>query len=282
MRNNILYNHIIVCIRGGGDLATGVAFRLIKAGFPVIVFELPRPLVIRRTVAFAQAVFAGAMEVNGVKAQLANTAAEALELAGSGVVSVLVDPAGVHLTRIQPAALVDARMAKRNPGDIGRQQAPLVIALGPGYTAGKDCHAVIETNRGHNLGRVIWSGSAEPNTGVPGIIAGYDVQRVLRAPADGSIKCTARIGDRVSAEQVLATVNDQAILAPFDGVLRGILHEGIEVTAGQKIGDVDPRGDRFNCFTISDKALAIGGGVVEAVLSAPQIRSLLAGDGQKT
>lgn len=271
----MVFDHLLTCVRGGGDLGTGVAYRLFQAGFPVIMLELPQPLVIRRTVAFAQAVYAGEAEVEGVTSRLVERPAEAVTLARSGVVAVLVDPAGEALPEIQPAVMVDARMLKANRGDTSREQAPLVVALGPGHTAGVDCHAVVETNRGHDLGRVIWQGAAKPDTGVPGRVGGREADRVLRAPAEGVVESTAQLGDQVTTGQVVATVGGAPLPAPFDGVLRGLVQDGMQVPAGKKIGDVDPRGIRRHCFTISDKALAIGGGVVEAVLSAPQIRACL-------
>ncbi len=188
---------------------------------------------------------------------------------------MLADPPGDSIATLRPTVLVDARLLKANPGDTNIAQAPLVIALGPGYSAGEDCHAVVETNRGHDLGRVIWRGSAEINTGVPGKIGGRQSERVLRAPADGAVEGISRIGDRVAAGQLIARVGGAPVVAPFEGVLRGLAHDGLPVRAGAKIGDVDPRGIPGNCFSISDKALAVGGGVVEAVLSAPQIVDLL-------
>lgn len=273
----MLFKDVLVCMRGGGDLASGVAYRLVKTGFPVIVLELERPMVIRRAVAFAQALFSGEVEVEGVTGRRVDDAAAALELAGHGEVAVLADPAGAALPALRPAVLVDARMIKANPGDTTLEQAPLVVALGPGYTAGLDCHVVVETNRGHDLGRLIWQGMAEPDTGLPGKVGTHQADRVLRAPADGAIQSLAAIGDAVTAGQMLAMVGGKPLLAPFDGILRGLAQDGIEVPAGKKIGDVDPRGVRRHSFTISDKALAIGGGVLEAIFIAPQLRERLAG-----
>jgi xanthine dehydrogenase accessory factor len=270
----MLFEEYLVCIRGGGDIASGVAYRLCRAGFPVVILELPRPLVIRRAVAFAEAVYSGEWEAEGVKARLTAGVAEAVAAARSGIVAVLVDPAGYAIPKLKPTVLVDARMLKTGSADTNPDQALLVIALGPGYTVGRECHAIIETNRGHNLGRVLWQGRAEPDTGVPGAVKGQTAERVLRAPADGSVQSIAQIGDLVTGGQLVATVGGEPVRAPFDGVLRGLLHDGVPVSAGHKIGDVDPRGVRRHCFTISDKALAVGGGVVEAILSAPQIRHL--------
>ncbi|RIK17188.1 MAG: EF2563 family selenium-dependent molybdenum hydroxylase system protein [Anaerolineae bacterium] len=240
----MLFKDHLILFRGGGDLATGVAYRLHHAGFPVIVTEL-------------------AVRVESPE--------DAWTLAHTGVIPVLVAPdPGTFLnlslvTRNSSLILVDARMAKRNI-DTTIGQAPLVIALGPGFIAGTDCHAVIETNRGHRLGRVIWRGAAEPNTGTPGIVAGKGRERVLRAPVAGTVSWQVTIGNRVRAEEIMGDVAGHAIAAPFDGVVRGLIAPGTIVPVGLKIGDVDPRDDVSAAFTISDKALAIGGGVLEAVL----------------
>lgn len=270
----MLFKDVPVIVRGGGDLASGVIYRLTKAGFPVLVTELERPLAIRRAVAFASAVYQGAVTVEGMTARLVTDPQQARALWAAGEVPVMVDPAGEIMAALHPAVMVDARMAKRNLGTT-LADAPLVIALGPGFVAGQDCHAVIETKRGHFLGRVIWQGAAEPDTGRPGSVQGHEADRVLRAPCDGELIALAQIGDVVQAGQVLATVAGQAVRAPFDGVLRGLLHPAVPVTRGMKIGDVDPRGVRTHCFTISEKSLAVGGGVLEAILSAPQLVGIL-------
>jgi xanthine dehydrogenase accessory factor len=262
----MLFSHIPILLRGGGDLATGVGYRLHKAGFPVVVLELARPLVVRRRVALATAVLEGSIQIEGLNGHLAASFGEALELAQSGVVPVFVSPELPGGTDERAAVLIDARMAKRNI-DTHVEQAPLVVALGPGFEAGKDCHAVIETMRGHRLGRVIWQGSALPNTGTPGIVAGKGAERVLRAPVAGEVNWRVEIGDIVEKGQLLGSVAGQAVAAPFDGVLRGLIAPGTAVPAGLKIGDLDARADVSACFTISDKALAIGGGVLEAVLT---------------
>jgi xanthine dehydrogenase accessory factor len=256
-----------VLLRGGGDLATGVAYRLHQAGFPLIVLELPRPLVVRRTVALATAVLEGEVTVEGVLAQRVETWSEARQMAGSGRVPVLVSPhwpAGIAPGEVR--VLVDARMAKRNI-DTRNDQASFVIALGPGFIAGLDCHAVVETKRGHRLGRVIWQGGALPNTGRPGVIAGRAGERVLRAPVAGVVTWQLQIGDTVTQGQHIGQVNAEPLAAPFHGLIRGLIAPGTDVPAGLKIGDVDARADRETCFTISDKALAIGGGVLAAILA---------------
>lgn len=259
-----------IIIRGGGDLATGVAYRLHKAGFPLTVLELARPLVVRRRVALATAVLEGEVTVESLRGRLAeNTpAAEAMAHRGDAI-PVLVAPElapVVEQLATPPAVVVDARMAKRNI-DTAKDQAPLVIALGPGFTASVDCHAVVETMRGHRLGRVIWEGPALPDTGTPGRVAGKDRERVLRAPAAGPVQWKMQIGDMVREGQVIGAVDGKTVTAPFDGVVRGLIAPGAPVREGLKIGDVDARGDASACYTISDKALAIGGGVLEAVLT---------------
>lgn len=261
----------LVVIRGAGDLASGAALRLHRAGFPVIHTEVEHPLAVRRTVAFAQAVFDGVCRVEEVTGRCC-ARADAPAVVAAGEVAVIVDSEGETLRRLQPPVVVDAIMAKRNLGT-RREDAPFVVALGPGFTAGVDCHAVIETERGHNLGRVIWQGSAAPDSGEPGELPGVGRRssRVLRAPAAGHVIGRTVIGDRIVAGAEVAVVEDDtggvhSIIAPFDGVLRGLIHPSVTVHAGMKIGDLDPRADVSACFTVSDKSLAIGGGVLEAIL----------------
>ncbi|MCC7209451.1 MAG: EF2563 family selenium-dependent molybdenum hydroxylase system protein [Anaerolineae bacterium] len=272
------FGSALVLVRGAGDLATGVALRLRRAGFPVLMTELPWPLAVRTAVSFSAVVHNVAVVIEGVRGRRARldrpeTIHAALD---AGEVAVVVDPDGDSIRTFRPAAVIDARLAKRNLGT-RRDDAPLVIALGPGFVAGVDCHAVIETNRGHNLGRVYWRGEAEPDTGKPAGINGRDTDRVLRAPADGRMLAYgACVGLPVRHGQLLATVGGEPVRAPFDGVLRGLVEDDTLLTAGTKIGDIDPRGQQQHCFTVSDKSLAIGGGVVEAILSAPQRREALA------
>jgi xanthine dehydrogenase accessory factor len=204
--------------------------------------------------------------IEGITARRVETPAEAQQLTQTEIIPVLVDPKAQAVTQLQPQVVVDAIMAKINIGTT-RHDAPLVIALGPGFTAGQDCHAVIETNRGHNLGRVIYQGQAEPDTRTPGPVKGYTADRVLRAPADGHVQGQLNIGDPVKQGQLIATVAGHELRAPFDGILRGLIHPQVWVSQGLKIGDLDPRGQVEHCFTISDKSLAIGGGVLEAVLA---------------
>jgi xanthine dehydrogenase accessory factor len=269
---------MITIIRGGGDLASGVALRLHRAGLKLLVAELPQPLAVRRSVSFAEAVYTGNTEVEGVQAQCVANLSAALGAIRAGHIAVMVDP---HLqmlhnlrqntTGMELAVLVDARMAKRPP-DLDLQAAPLVVGLGPGFVAGENCHAVVETNRGHNLGRVLWQGSAEPDTGIPESMSYRRSERVLRAPADGVLMAHAEIGEHLEPGQLVAEVAGVQILAPFKGVLRGLVRPGIRVAKNLKIGDVDPRDDPSYCALVSDKSLAVGGGVLEAILGQPELR----------
>ncbi len=273
MPTNLLFPKTLVIIKGGGDLASGVAYRLKRAGFPLIITELPAPLFVRRTVCYGEAVYNSPVTVDGLTARRVATAAEAIELARSATIPVLVDPAAAIIGAARPQVVVDAIMAKTNTGT-RLTDAPLVIALGPGFTPGADCHAVIETNRGHWLGRVLYTHPAEANTGSPGAIKGHAADRVLRAPAAGFVTPQAQIGDTIIAGQVIATVGDQPVRAAFAGVLRGLVHASVPVTPGYKIGDLDPRGEVDHCFHISEKSLAIGGGVLEAILASEVVRAV--------
>lgn len=262
----MLFSNILVLMRAGGDLATGAAVRLVRAGFPLVITELEHPLSVRREVTLSSAVSRGQIEVEGVRAVRVHSAREALALVAAGIVPVLVDPEGASLAIVKPRILIDARMQKSRE-DTRRDAAPLVVGLGPGFTAGVNCHAVVETNRGHSLGRVYWQGEAEGNTGRPDSVMGVDYPRVLRAVRAGVVMVHAEIGDALVAGQAVATVEGDAVRAPFAGVLRGLIADGTAVPAGQKIGDIDPRGRREYCFAVSDKSLAVGGGVLEAVLT---------------
>jgi xanthine dehydrogenase accessory factor len=259
-----------VVLRGGGDLATGVALRLRRAGITIIITELARPVSVRRTVCFSEAVYEGSWTVEGVTAARCDSLAQAEAAAGRGVVPVIVAPSLVSLFGRPLDVVVDARLTKQPP-EVGKIAASLVVGLGPGFVAGEDCHAVVETKRGHTLGRVYWSGSALADTATPE----GDARRVLRAPLDGPLAARAAIGDTVSAGQVVAAVAGAPVASPFDGVLRGLIRDGTVVARGLKVGDVDPRGLREHCFLVSDKALAVGGGVLEAILTRADIRSRL-------
>lgn len=253
---------LVAVVKGAGDLATGVAFRLFKYGIKVIMTEIRQPLAVRRTVSFAEAVYSGSVTVEGVTARLADTVPHALDLLEKGIIPVLVDPEAAVVKIVRPQVLVDARMLKRSPG-ASIEEAPLVVGLGPGFTAGLDVHAVVETCRGPHLGRVIYSGSAIPDTGIPGPVGGYTRERLLRAPVGGVVLPLCFIGDRVKKGEVVALVGKTQVTAEIPGVIRGMIKEGTRVPKGAKIGDIDPRADA-SCHSISDKALAVGGGVLEA------------------
>ncbi len=254
----------LVIIKGAGDLATGIAHRLFRSGFQIIMTELAQPKVIRRTAAFAEAIFLGKMIVEEVEA-VKTEVADVWEVIGNGQIPVVVDPHGLAIQRYKPLAVVDAILAKKNMGT-QLTDAPIVIGVGPGFTAGQDVHAVVESMRGHYLGRLITKGSALPNTGVPGEIGGYTKERILRAPCQGIFKGVAQIGDKVVVDDIVAYVNDQPVKASITGTLRGLLHDQLTVYEGMKIGDIDPRCIFEHCFSISDKARAIGGGVLEGIL----------------
>lgn len=258
----------LVLIRGAGDLGSGVAYRLRKSGFLVVMTELADPLLVRRAVSFGNAIFEadGVTTVEGMLGRLVEIRSAVWLAMRTEEIPVVIDTDGVSWRDMHPTVVVDARVAKRNI-DTKINDAFLVIGLGPGFTPKYDCHAAIETNRGHRLGRVLWDEVPEPNTGIAERVAGRDTDRVLRAPEDGYVKPHAVIGDFIEQGQVIAAVNDEPIIAAFGGVLRGLIHERVWVQAGTKIGDLDPRGEPANCFTISDKALAIGGGVLEGILS---------------
>lgn len=256
---------MLVIIRGAGDLASGIALRLHHAKIKVVMTDLPRPTAIRRTVCFSQAILYGQMQVEDVTAVFAKNACEARKILEEGKIPVLVDPEAACIGELKPDGVVDAILAKRNLGT-KLTDAPCVIGVGPGFTVGVDCHAAVETMRGHTLGRVITEGSPIPNTNIPGLIGGFAGERVLRAPAEGIFRQARQIGDLVKQGEVAGYVGQEPMLCQLDGVLRGILADGTPVYKGMKAGDVDPRGEVSYCQTVSDKALAIGGGVLEALL----------------
>lgn len=268
---------MIILIRGGGDLASGVAIRLMHAGLLVIVSELPEPLAVRRRVSLAEAIYAGSVEIEGVTGRRIENPTDTNEIKQTlthGEIPVIVDPQLETVKVLKPGVIVDARMVKRF-AKMHPNTSSLVIGLGPGFIAGVNCHAVIETNRGHRLGRVLWEGSAQADTGIPESVQNHRSDRVLRAPVSGRLSVFAEIGDLLDEGQPIAEVGEVTLVAPFKGVLRGILHQGLQVEAGLKIGDIDPRADPQFCFMVSDKSLAIGGGVLEAILSRPELRARL-------
>ena len=258
---------MLVLIRGAGDLASGIALRLWRAGLQVVMTEIERPTTIRRTVAFSDAAVQGFARVEDVEARFTPDAASARDLLEQGILPVLIDPEAACKTALRPDVLADAILAKKNLGT-RITDAPIVIGVGPGFTVGTDCHAAVETMRGHSLGRAYYGAgdSPLPNTAIPGLIGGYTGERVLRAPADGIFTGALRIGDRVKAGDVAGYVDGVPMRCTIDGVLRGLLADGVPVTKGLKAGDVDPRCRPEYCQTASDKALAIGGGVLEAIL----------------
>ena len=257
---------MLVMIKGAGDIASGIAMRLWRAGINVVMTDLPRPSSIRRTVCFSEAVYRGETMIEEVRARRAENAADALRLLEENILPVIVDPKAESAKELHPEVIVDAILAKENLGT-AITDAPGVVGVGPGFTTGVDCHAVVETMRGHTLGRVIWSGGAIPNTGVPGEIGGYTVERVMHSPCGGVFHALRQIGDTVEAGETVATVGGEPLYAKITGTLRGILPEGFEVPREHfKSADVDPRCRLFHCFTVSDKALSVGGGVLEAVL----------------
>ncbi len=264
-----------ILIRGGGDLASGVALRLHRAGLKVIISELAQPLAVRRSVAFAEAVYAGQVTVEEVTAKLIERGQVRATL-DAGEIPVLVDPDASILSELPISVVIDGRLIKQPPQPLS-VDVPLHIGLGPGFHAGRNCQAVIETRRSHTLGRVYWSGAPQADSGQPE----GDPRRVLRAPIDGELFGYAQIGDHLEEGTLIAEVqstiaNQQSkIVSPFPGILRGLIHPGLHVTAGLKIGDVDPRDDSNACTLVSDKALAVGGAVLEAILSKPEIRAIL-------
>jgi xanthine dehydrogenase accessory factor len=263
----------LVLIRGGGDLATGVALRLIRSGLRVVMTELPQPLVVRRSVAFAEAVYTGEFAVEEITARRVEDPEDTLKvlnILSHQQVPILVDPACTSARLLHPGIVVDARMTKQAPEVFGYSPG-LYIGLGPGFLAGINCQVAVETRRGHTLGRVFWQGGPEPDTGFPD----GDPERILRAPVDGMVACHKEIGQHVDAGEPVAEVDSQVVFSSLPGVLRGLIHPGIQVYQGLKIGDVDPRDDSRLCRFVSDKALAIGGGVLEAILARTEIRSML-------
>ncbi|MBR2423432.1 MAG: EF2563 family selenium-dependent molybdenum hydroxylase system protein [Oscillospiraceae bacterium] len=260
----------LIVVRGGGDLATGTIYKLKKSGFPVLILEVQNPSAIRRNVAFCEAVYQGTQTVEDMTCYLAESPEQAEQLLLKGKLAVLVDPIGTSIPQLKPLAVVDAILAKKNLGT-SRDMAPITVALGPGFTAGVDVDAVVETKRGHNLGRVLWSGSAAANTGIPGIIGGFGKERVIHCPAKGILRNVKHITDTVSKDEVIAVVETECdtvpVKATLDGILRGLIRDGYPVNVGFKIADIDPRTEEHNnCFTISDKARCIAGGVLEAIL----------------
>ncbi|HVA24864.1 MAG TPA: selenium-dependent molybdenum cofactor biosynthesis protein YqeB [Chloroflexota bacterium] len=258
------FGDVLAVVRGAGELGTGVAYRLHEAGFQVAMTELELPTCVCQAVSFAEVMRLGQKTVEGIKSRR-TSAAGALDALRSGEIAVVADPSAEAIQQLRPAVVVDAIMAKRNTGT-RIDQAPVVLGLGPGFTAGQDVHAVVETKRGHRLGRVITAGAAEPNTGVPELIDGQSTNRLLLAPRAGRLTQERRIGDWVRAGEVVARVDQQPVVAAISGLVRGLLPDGYEVEAGTKVGDLDPAAEPEYCYTLSDRALAVGSGVLAAIL----------------
>lgn len=259
-------NHLAVAIKGAGEMASAIAWRLYMAHIRrIFLLERPYPLAVRRQVSFCEAVYEGRHTVEGVDAVTVESRSQVYAAWSKGAIAVLIDPSWNALRDLSPDVCVDAIMAKKNIGTT-LSDAPLVIGLGPGYIAQKDVHMVIETNRGHHLGRIITTGCAEKNTGIPGKINGFTVERVLRSPADGYFKAFSAIGDLVKQGDSIGSVGKAMVRSHVDGVVRGMVHSGTQVTKGLKLGDIDPRGNIEHCVTISEKARAIAGSVLEAIL----------------
>ncbi len=254
----------LILIKGAGEQASGIAARCFWAGLRVMMTEIARPLAIRRTVTFSEAVYEGETKVEGITARLTTSLAQAEQQMREGKIAVFVDPEAKILNGLNPFAVVDAIMAKRNTGT-ARQPGRLTIGVGPGFTAGVDVDAVIETNRSHYLGRVYYQGSAQSDTGIPGDIVGANADRVIHSPAAGIFTTQKKIGDHIEAGDVVGRVDDLPIKAAISGVLRGLMRPGQPVAGRTKLADIDPRNRPEYCEFISDKALAIGGGVLQAV-----------------
>lgn len=256
---------MLILIKGAGDIATGIAVRLKNSGMQVVMTEIAIPTTVRRSVAFSRAVYEGSAVVENITAKLVLDFAQIPAVLQQDEIPVLIDPRCEVLKSIHFDAVVDSILAKKNLST-DPTQAPVVIGIGPGFSVPQDCHCVIETQRGHDLGRCIYQGCAAKNTGIPGEIGGYTVERLLRAPCDGIFHPILAIGDAVKAGQTVAMVDDQPVTAQIDGIVRGLLQDNVPVKSGMKSGDIDPRGCYEHCFTVSDKARAVGGGVLEAIL----------------
>jgi xanthine dehydrogenase accessory factor len=258
-------NDLVILVKGGGEMATGVTHRLASCHLNVCMTETSEPQAVRREVAFSEAIFDQEKEVEGVVAKRIELPEQIRKSWREGRIPILVDPEAKVKDFLKPDVLIDATLAKKNLGT-GMTDALLVIGLGPGFQAGRDVHRVIETNRGHNLGRIISDGEAEPNTGIPGSIGGYGEERVIRAPEAGNFKASKKIGDGVRSGEKIGMVGNVAVLSRISGLIRGLLRDGTEVWEGMKLGDVDPRGIKADCYTISEKARTISGGVLQVIM----------------
>lgn len=256
----------IAIVRSGGDIASGVIQKLHRSGFRVLILETENPTSIRRTVCFSEAVFNGKMEIEGITSVLVKNEEEIIKSWEKDLVPLIVDPNGNYIDILKPFAVIDSILAKKNLG-MKKNLAPITIGIGPGFEANIDVHIVVESNRGHNLGKLIFEGSAEKNTGMPGNVAGFTFERVLYSPCDGILTSNHEIGEVVKKGDIVAVVNGENIYSKIDGLIRGLIRNGTYVTEGFKVGDIDPRVEQAkNCYTISDKACSIGGAVLEALM----------------
>jgi xanthine dehydrogenase accessory factor len=265
---------MIILVRGGGDLASGVALRLYRSGFKVVITELPKPLAVRRLASFSDAIYSGEITIEGVVGRRVSEIDDPLrilQLLSKGRIPVLIDPEGKSIQSVHPSVIVDARMLKAAPEAL-RHNAKLYLGLGPGFIGGANCHAAIETQRGPWLGRVIWEGPTLPDSGVPEAVGAKQSERALYSPVDGTLLPNKAIADLVQEGETIAEINNHKIDAPFTGILRGLIHPDVQIKQGMKIGDLDPRNDPQLCSHVSDKSLAIGGGVLEAILAKPELR----------
>lgn len=253
-----------VAVKGGGDIGSGIAWRLHQCGFKVLITEIPNPLAVRRKVSFCEAVYDGRSRVEGVACLRVESTQEASRVWAQGIIPLLVDPEFESKSTLKPEVVVDATLAKRNLGT-ALSDGPVVIGVGPGFQVGVDVHFVVETSRGHDLGRLLLKGAASPNTGIPGAVMGITTARVLRAPQAGQWESMSDIGDMVRKGDTVGSVSGAVVKAQIDGVIRGLIRPGLQVSQDLKIGDIDPRGKREYCFTVSEKALAISGGVIEGI-----------------
>ena len=262
----MVFDNYLTGVKGGGDIATGIACRLFRSGLPVFITELDSPLAVRRKVAFAQAIFSGETVIEGIKAVKVQSPKEIIPTIKKGVIPVIADQEASCFNKLKPNIVVDGIMAKRNTGT-SLKDADFVIGIGPGFTVGVDVHCIIETSRGHYMGRVIREGTAFKDTPDPAHVMGYTHERLLRAPCPGVVDIVKDIGENVNPGETVAIIGEVQIKAEIPGTLRGIVHSGVFLEEGDKLGDIDPRGIKEYCFSISDKSLAVGGGVLEAVLS---------------
>lgn len=256
---------MLVVIRGAGDIATGIGHRLYKSGFDIIFLEKEDPSMVRRKVSFSEVVYENEITIEGVKGKISNSRKESLELIKKGIIPVMIDDKGDYIKKFNPKIVVDAILAKKNIGTT-KNMADIVIGVGPGFEAGEDVHTVVETKRGHMLGKVIYKGKPEPNTGIPGNIGGFTEERVLRAKEEGNINVIKDIGSLVEKGEIVAIIGEEKVEAKISGVIRGMIKDNYKVHKGMKIGDIDPRGEEKYCYLISDKARAVAGGVLEAIL----------------